>query len=88
MYKRSQFAYENELRALLRYYPPEEEPSDQDQPIGIWKKPIDLAKLVENLYVAPGAPKWFWELIKHFISKYGFDESVVHQSSLDSEPVT
>jgi hypothetical protein len=97
LHKRSQFSYERELRAifwdfkgmtegvnidlnrdrLFRFRPPSYE--------GRLIK-VELSELIENIYVAPTAPAWFTNLVKKISVKHGFDESVIHQSSLDSSP--
>lgn len=91
MYKRKSFEHEKELRAVinlramdksgLRLSDIEEEPPTG----GIWV-PTDLNTLIEKVYVAPYAPKWFGELIKNVVKTYGLDKPVI-KSSLDDEPI-
>jgi hypothetical protein len=47
---------------------------------------VDLKELVDAIYVAPGASKWFRRSVESVIEKYGFCVPV-KQSSLDDEPL-
>jgi hypothetical protein len=47
--------------------------------------PVDLDMLVENIYIAPTAPKWFVELINQITSRYNINKKVI-QSSLYETP--
>ena len=87
MHKRMSFEHEHELRAVIQEFPQDESgvnlakiPPDP----GIWKK-LSLQKLAETVYVSPGAPGWFIELIRLVLSRYEIDIEV-RQSSLDTEP--
>jgi hypothetical protein len=51
---------------------------------GIWQE-VDLAKLIDKVYVAPTAPNWFKETVEQTIQKFDFKFPVV-QSSLDDSP--
>jgi hypothetical protein len=52
---------------------------------GIWKK-IPLDRLIEKIFVAPGSPDYFRELVVKILLKYNLDKKVI-QSSLDEDPV-
>lgn len=46
----------------------------------------DINKLIENIYVAPGAPAWFNDLAESIIEKYDYKLNVI-KSSLDKSPM-
>ena len=48
--------------------------------------PIDLEKVIENVYIAPTAPSWIKELIQSLIEQFGFAIQV-KQSILDEDPI-
>ena len=89
LHKRKSFEHEKEVRAVVLEYtktkdglPNLSRPSFSDG-IGI---PIDLEKLIANIYIAPENPKWFVELVKSVTKKYGLNKPVV-QSALDAKPL-
>jgi len=46
---------------------------------------VDLSELIENIYISPGAPDYFPELIESVSTKYGYDFDI-KKSSIDSDP--
>jgi hypothetical protein len=91
IHKRKSFEHECELRAVAQTIPGKfgvpaltEEQSCFDR-FGDFV-PIDLATLVEILYVAPTAPLWFVELVKSVVNQYGFS-FLVRPSDLDRDPI-
>lgn len=91
MYKRKSFEHEKELRAVINLSTIDEMDLefvtiDSKPPKGgIWQ-PIDLNTLIENVYVAPNAPKWFGELVQSVVKTYGLNKPVI-KSSLEDEPI-
>ncbi len=91
VHKRRSFAHERELRAL-RFDPPpavlkgEGSPDFAADPpdAGVWQ-PVDLSKLIERVYVAPAAPRWFRDLVASVVKRYDLDLPI-HQSDLDAAP--
>lgn len=85
LHKRKSFEHEKEVRAIL-YKDPKSPIAEQADvcDIGI-DITVDLAILVENIYISPLAQKWFFDLVKTSINKYGYSFNI-HQSSLMSEP--
>jgi hypothetical protein len=79
--KRKSFDFERELRAFHL----SSAPADGEFP---WVTPvaIDLDRLVEGIFVAPGAPGWFAELVRDIIAKYGHSWPVDH-SRMDATPI-
>lgn len=67
-YKRPQFKFENELRIALFYSRNVDEPRNKNNTIikapesGI-KLRVDIFKLIDEIYVSPKAPEWFYELV-------------------------
>jgi hypothetical protein len=53
--------------------------------VGIWVD-VNLAELIDGVYVAPASPKWFKETVEQTIQKFGFNFPII-QSSLDDSPV-
>ena len=91
-HKRKSFEHERELRAVISDLPVKESPSegtpiDYDRPAvsGVWKE-LELKDLLETVYVSPGAPGWFAELVRSVMDRYGLDVRLT-QSSLDDDPV-
>ncbi len=82
LYKRKSFEHEKEIRALY----PGDGVHDED---GKLKKPsfaygidveIDVDKLIENVYVHPDAPSWFYNLVTSVMETYQFEKTVVHSN--------
>ncbi len=87
VHKRKSFAHENEVRALFTQLPTTDRGFDMsaEAPDTGLEKPIDVAQLVEQVYVAPTAPAWFMALVQQVCKTYGLEKPVL-QSSLDAEP--
>ncbi len=91
MFKRKCFEYEKELRAFILTEPVTEKAKKQylkkqgirGMPEGLDEQ-VDLKMLVERIYVSPTAGKWFVELVKSVVKKYGFDIDVVLSPLADS----
>lgn len=66
--KRKSFEYEKEVRAIVYDYCHIGEPG-----IHI---PVDLRELIEKVYISPYAPKWFEDIIRDIILRYGYDFEV------------
>jgi hypothetical protein len=87
-HKRRSFEYEQELRAVLMELP---------LPIGHWRDkhvdpdfigrsiPVDLRNIIEGIYVAPQASKWFLELVQQIVTKYDLNLPKPIRSPLDSK---
>ena len=76
-HKRKSFLHEQELRAVIRGF-------DYDLNNGGIKLPIDINLLIESVYVAPYAPKWFNQLIKDIL--VGKKIEVIN-SRLEDKPI-
>ncbi|CAE6734446.1 hypothetical protein [Candidatus Nitrotoga fabula] len=88
MHKRKSFEHEREIRAVVRIpwtttdiKITEQEPVDH----GIQIR-INIESLIEKIYIAPGTPKWFIDLVSAVIKRYSCTFKVV-QSKLDEQPV-
>jgi hypothetical protein len=91
MYKRKSFEHEKELRAILNLSGIDDfdlsfSDIEGDPPNGGKWLPLDVSKLIEKVYVAPYAQKWFGDLIKSVVKTYHLSKPVV-KSSLDDEPI-
>ncbi|MCH7580958.1 MAG: hypothetical protein IIB22_11995 [Chloroflexi bacterium] len=87
MHKRLSFEHEHELRAVIQDLSFGDTRLDLAKPPddpGIWKE-LSLQKLAETVYVSPGSPGWFIELIRLVLERYKVAIEV-RQSSLDTEP--
>ncbi len=80
LHKRKSFEHERELRALIQ-----KRGGSGDNLRGI-NISVDMHGLVENIYVVPGAPGWFVEVVRSVMRQYGQTFPLV-QSSLDGDPV-
>lgn len=84
-HKRKSFAHENELRAITYRFPgsPKKPVDPFEEGINI---NLDIDKLIENIYIAPGSPAWVTQLIKSVAKKYEIRAPVIN-SRLAEEPV-
>lgn len=71
LYKRKSFDYERELRCIYTDFLEKKD----DVPGKDIK--IDLNELIEKVYIAPYAPKYFKTVIEDVIYKYGYDFEVI-----------
>jgi hypothetical protein len=93
MHKRRSFDYERELRAVIQELPIKEQP-DGGSRINYEAAPyergvpktIAVEQLLENIYVSPGSPSWFLELVNAVTRRYGVTPHAL-QSNLDRDPV-
>ena len=87
MCKRKSFEHERELRAIILKLPVKDAGiAYTDETIGHGMNiQCDLDMLINEIYVAPNSPKWFVELIKSIIVRYGKSWNV-QNSKLDEEP--
>ena len=87
VHKRKSFEHEKEIRALIVKWPTAKEGFDMTKETikdGLLIK-IDIEALIQKIYVAPNAPKWFSDLVKAVVNRYGYSFDVIH-SQLDSAP--
>ncbi len=77
LHKRKSFEHEKELRAVVL--------SRVDNSGG--EVQVDLAKLIERIFIAPNASNWTFELIKKIIKRYGLKEDLLEQSKLYESPL-
>lgn len=88
VHKRRSFEHEREIRALVTKWPIVDGTLDFSIDTIIDGLPIkvDMETLIENIYVAPTAPKWFADLVDGVVKRYGYRFEVV-QSKLYSSPL-
>lgn len=68
-FKRKSFDYEKEVRAIIQSH-------NKGRPgIGM---PIDLEILIQNIYVSPYAPTWFYDVVKSVLNAYSLNKPVVY----------
>ncbi len=53
-----------------------------DEKLGGMYISVQLEKLIDRIYVNPGSPEWFYELVKSVMDKYGISKKVI-KSKLD-----
>jgi hypothetical protein len=78
-HKRLSFQHEHEVRALKFAM------ADGAEPLG-HNVSVDLAKLVERVYVSPNCPAWYEKLAGRMTQRFGFSFPIV-KSRLSEEPV-
>lgn len=86
LHKRLSFQHEQELRAII--WDPSSANAIEIVPIaehGV-KIPVAIDTLIEKIYVAPGSPMWFSELVQSVIDKYEIN-ALVETSKIDERPV-
>jgi hypothetical protein len=79
LHKRKSFEHEKEVRAII-HLGAEEAPREIGLHVG-----VDISSLVHSVHIAPGAPKWFRDLVARTTAQFGYGFSII-SSSLDSEP--
>jgi hypothetical protein len=88
-YKRSSFAHEHELRAVLSEGPPIVDGVmnlHADNPKHGAVMPVALGELIEVVYVAPTLPEWFAETVEGLTRKYSLPMPVI-RSAMDRSPM-
>jgi hypothetical protein len=94
VYKRASFEHEQELRAVTQDLgratstsPEGGSTLDLDAigPAGL-KIPVDIAQLIESVYIAPEAEDWFAVLVERLVRRYGHEWPVRH-SDLAQDPI-
>ncbi len=88
LHKRKSFEHERELRAVIQTLPINESGAvywsmPQGSPGQLRR--VALGELVEAVYVSPGSPPWFVDVVRAVSAKFGLARSV-EQSALDREP--
>ena len=78
-HKRLSFKHENEIRALKVAM------DDGNEPLGHGVS-VELAKLVERVYVSPNCPSWYEKLAERLTRRYGYNFPIT-KSRLSEEPV-
>jgi hypothetical protein len=75
LFKRREFAHEQELRAMIIL-----SPNELGQEV-----PCDLSVLMESVFIAPKAPPYMVELVSEICRRFGLDVEV-KPSALDDPP--
>ena len=87
LFKRSSFAFEHELRAIIQRSYGEDNPQRQyDESEKGWEESISVRDLVEATLVSPTSEDWFFQLVKELTTTLGYHFEV-RQSSMDVDPV-
>lgn len=92
--KRKSFEHEREIRAIAEdWHSFQGDPRDHlppeyrsRYPDGGALVPVDLAKLIEAVYVPPQAPRWFARVVEDLVKRYRI-KVLVRQSALDKDPL-
>lgn len=96
-YKRRAFSYEQEVRVIRQELPSVPRPSS-DRPEGRAiqmgpppgqrgvNAPVDLATLIEAVYLAPSSPAWLLDVVGETMRRFDLGEVTCRQSSLDELP--
>lgn len=89
MHKRMSYDHEKEIRAVVAIMPKKIEGGlDFTQPVmsGGLNINVDIKILIENIYIAPTAPAWLFDLVKSVVLRYGYDFPVT-QSQMNKAPL-
>jgi hypothetical protein len=94
IHKRLSFEFEREYRLLAMWSPKSlkpEEPgaavrTEPDTPPPFLRESVDLAGLIERVYVSPDAPDWVARVVQEVTRRYLANVDVVH-SDLAADPV-
>jgi len=92
VHKRKSFDHEQELRAVITNSPTKTSTDGKSKSFNYIPNPesgrlipIDIPALVQNIYVAPTSPRWFRQLVKSVIAKYGLSIPI-SESTIDLKP--
>ncbi len=89
VHKRKSFEHEKEICVLKWIMPPKvkgkPDLSTPNPNLGI-EVEIDLQVLINNVYVSPTAPPWFFDLTKSVLKKYKVEKEVI-KSNMTVDPV-
>ena len=77
-HKRKCFEHEREVRAIVNF--------ENEILMDGLQISVDLENLIQNLYVPPNSPEWFFALVKNEVVKCGYAFKV-KQSLMDSIPL-
>jgi hypothetical protein len=86
--KRHSFDYERELRAViwgLEWQVAHTSLRDEITETGMWVS-VNLAELIEAIYISPTSPTWFAQCVAALVEKYGLTIPV-RQSILSGSPI-
>jgi hypothetical protein len=76
MYKRKSYEHEKELRAIIM----------SGESVSGKLVATDVNVLIDRVHVAPNSQKWYYELVKKTVKRYGLDKKVI-DSALDQTPL-
>lgn len=76
-YKQKSFDYEREVRAIAIRI-------NEEGKHGVYY-PVNVDLLIDNLYVSPYAPQWFYDVVQSVLDKYGLEKSIL-QSQMNATP--
>ena len=79
LYKRKSFEHEQEIRAFFNINFKYDKPSEA----GFFVK-TKLGVLIDSIYVGPGSPDWFLDLVQNVSKRYDFN-SIPKRTSLDNK---
>ncbi len=75
LHKRLSFDYERELRVMFDTH--DDDTTERGFAVG-----VDLAALIERVYVAPTSKPWFGELVANVFARFGCDADVIRSDLL------
>lgn len=88
MHKRKSFSHENEVRIIKDGFNEDSKKvrsGDSNLIDGIYVS-IDIGNIIENIFVAPTSPKWYFDLVEKMVVIFKVNANVQF-SKLDSTPV-
>lgn len=90
LYKRKNFAHEQELRACVLLAPLDKGDRKMDLDVARCKKgkyvPVNLNILIDKVVAPPNAENWFKNLVRSILHKYGYAIKPI-QSNLNKDPL-
>ncbi|WP_144240035.1 DUF2971 domain-containing protein [Haladaptatus cibarius] len=101
IHKRESFKHEREIRAIIHDLPWSNEGDTwitaediENTPLhdeGLVDKNkyirVNLDKLIENVYIAPHAPKWIKNLVEKVLKTHGLSSELVKKSNMTEDPL-
>jgi len=80
MFKRKSFEHEKEVRALIDFDTIDKNNSQSSEG---YKNKVNLNLLIDEIFIAPDASDWFFELVKKIVGNYNIKAKVIRSKLLE-----
>jgi len=80
--KRNSFKHEEEVRILIQKIPTQDGQANFEDALDFLFVEVDLAILINEIYISPTAPKWMRQILEKIIKKFDLEPKALQQSDL------